>query len=70
VLPFVFATRRRPCDFRRPTEPCGAATTWEPGAPPEAREALERELEALAGWLGLADVAGPGLRRRGSPIRY
>jgi len=36
--------------------------TWEPGAPPEAREALERELEALAGWLGLADVAGPGLR--------
>ena len=29
---------------------------------PEAGEALERELDDLAGWLGLADVAGPGLR--------
>jgi uncharacterized protein YcaQ len=36
--------------------------TWEPGVPPEAGEALERELDDLAGWLGLADVAGPGLR--------
>lgn len=35
--------------------------TWEPEAPPEAAAALLRELRALADWLGLTDVAGPGL---------
>ena len=34
--------------------------TWEPGAPPEAAAALERELAALAGWLELTDVSVPG----------
>lgn len=30
--------------------------TWEPDAPPEARDALARELATLAEWLGLTDV--------------
>lgn len=29
---------------------------WEPGAPDAARPALDRQLEAMAGWLGLATV--------------
>ncbi len=29
-------------------------TTWEPGVPPEARPALDAELERMASWLGLA----------------
>jgi len=33
------------------------ATHWEPGAPPEAREALERHLASMASWLGLGHVA-------------
>ena len=31
---------------------------WEPGAPPEARPALERHLASMASWLGLGGVAG------------
>jgi len=27
--------------------------TWEPGAPAAARDALARNLESMAGWLGL-----------------
>jgi uncharacterized protein YcaQ len=34
------------------------ATHWEPGAPPQAREALGRHLASMASWLGLARVAG------------
>jgi hypothetical protein len=29
---------------------------WEPGAPEEARPALDAELAAMADWLGLARV--------------
>jgi uncharacterized protein YcaQ len=36
--------------------------TWEPGAPPEARAALQRSLESMAHWLGLdAGVVAAGL---------
>ena len=35
------------------------AVHWEAGAPDEARDALRAELGAMAGWLGLAEVAGP-----------
>jgi len=31
---------------------------WEPGAPPEARHALERHLASMASWLGLGGVDG------------
>ena len=31
---------------------------WEPGAPPEAKPALERHLADMASWLGLGGVAG------------
>jgi len=31
---------------------------WEPGAPPEARPALDRHLASMASWLGLGAVAG------------
>jgi uncharacterized protein len=34
------------------------ATHWEPGAPSEARAALERHLADMASWLGLGVVAG------------
>jgi uncharacterized protein YcaQ len=33
------------------------AIHWEPGAPPEARSALNRELASMASWLGLSAVA-------------
>ena len=33
--------------------------TWEPSAPVAAVPALGRELDSLAGWLGLAEVAEP-----------
>lgn len=33
------------------------AIHWEPGAPPEARPALDRHLQSMAGWLGLGSVA-------------
>ena len=32
------------------------AVTWEPGAPPDARAALGRNLESMAHWLGLDHV--------------
>jgi uncharacterized protein YcaQ len=34
------------------------AIHWEPGAPPEARTALYRQLASMASWLGLGAVAG------------
>jgi uncharacterized protein YcaQ len=34
------------------------AIHWEPGAPPEARAALERHLASMASWLGLGTVIG------------
>ena len=34
------------------------AIHWEPGAPPEARPALERHLALMASWLELGGVAG------------
>jgi uncharacterized protein YcaQ len=34
------------------------AIHWEPGAPPEARAALDRQLAVMASWLGLGAVAG------------
>jgi uncharacterized protein len=34
------------------------AIHWEPGAPPEAKSALERHLAEMASWLGLGAVAG------------
>jgi len=41
------------------------AIHWEPGAPPQARGALERHLASMASWLGLGAVAGrsPGSAR-------
>jgi len=33
------------------------AIHWEPGAPPEARQALDRHLASMASWLGLGAVA-------------
>jgi hypothetical protein len=33
------------------------SVTWEPGAPPQARSALQRNLEAMAHWLELDRVA-------------
>jgi uncharacterized protein YcaQ len=34
------------------------ATHWEPGAPPEAKPALDRHLAEMASWLGLRTIAG------------
>jgi uncharacterized protein YcaQ len=34
------------------------AIHWEPGAPPEAKPALERHLADMASWLGLGAIAG------------
>jgi uncharacterized protein len=34
------------------------AIHWEPGAPPEAKPALERHLSSMASWLGLGSVSG------------
>jgi uncharacterized protein YcaQ len=34
------------------------AIHWEPGAPPEAKPALDRHLADMASWLGLATIAG------------
>jgi uncharacterized protein len=34
------------------------AIHWEPGAPPEAKPALERHLASMASWLGLGTVSG------------
>jgi uncharacterized protein len=34
------------------------AIHWEPGAPPEAKPALERHLANMASWLGLGAIAG------------
>ena len=43
--------------------------SWEPEAPPDAAQALERELASLGAWLGLGEVAEPApLRQILSPV--
>lgn len=39
--------------------------TWEPDAPPHARQELAAEMHVMAQWLGLGDVELPGGHRRG-----
>ncbi len=61
VLPFLFGQDLvARCDLRadRRAGVLRVATTWEPGAPGEARAALDRQLSAMAAWLGLGDVDG------------
>ena len=61
VLPFLFGEHLvARCDLKA-DRAAGVlrvhAVHWEPGAPTEARPALEAELAAMAGWLGLTGVA-------------
>lgn len=61
VLPFLFGDELvARCDLKA-DRAAGVlrlqAVHWEPGAPPEARPALDDELALMAGWLGLAGVA-------------
>lgn len=61
VLPFLFGdTLVARCDLKA-DRAAGVlrvhAVHWEPGAPAEARPALDAELGLLAGWLGLGSVA-------------
>jgi uncharacterized protein YcaQ len=62
VLPFLFGERLvARCDLKadRVAGVLRVHTVhWEPGAPPEARPALEAELETMAAWLGLTGVQG------------
>jgi uncharacterized protein YcaQ len=60
VLPFLFGDGLvARCDLKA-DRAAGAlrvhAIHWEPGAPPEAKPALEAELASMADWLGLAGV--------------
>ena len=62
VLPFLFGEHLvARCDLKA-DRAAGVlrvhAVHWEPGAPPEARAALDEELASLAGWLGLSGVTG------------
>lgn len=62
VLPFVYGEHLvARCDLKA-DRTAGVlrvhAVHWEPDAPPEAKAALADELEQMAAWLGLADVAG------------
>ena len=61
VLPFLFGEHLvARCDLKA-DRAAGVlrvhAVHWEPGAPAEARPALDDELAHLACWLGLATVA-------------
>jgi uncharacterized protein YcaQ len=62
VLPFLFGEHLvARCDLKadRATGVLRVhAVHWEPGAPAEARAALDEELASLAGWLGLSGVTG------------
>jgi uncharacterized protein YcaQ len=60
VLPFLYGDRVvARCDVKA-DRAAGVLRlqrlTWEPDAPAAAREALDRELDSLAGWLGLDGV--------------
>lgn len=62
VLPFLYGEHLvARCDLKA-DRTAGVlrvhAVHWEPDAPPEAKVALADELEQMAAWLGLADVAG------------
>ena len=62
VLPFLYGEHLvARCDLKA-DRTAGVlrvhAVHWEPDAPPEAKAALADELEQMAAWLGLADVAG------------
>lgn len=62
VLPFLYGEHLvARCDLKA-DRTAGVlrvhAAHWEPEAPPEAKAALADELEQMAAWLGLADVAG------------
>lgn len=62
MLPFVYGEHLvARCDLKA-DRTAGVlrvhAVHWEPDAPPEAKAALADELEQMAAWLGLADVAG------------
>jgi uncharacterized protein len=61
VLPFLYGDQLvGRCDLKA-DRAAGVlrvqAVHWEPGAPAEARPALDDELRAMAGWLGLGAVA-------------
>jgi uncharacterized protein YcaQ len=64
VLPFLYGDSLvARCDLKA-DRAAGAlrvhAVHWEPGAPPEAKPALEAELASMAGWLRLGSVMGWG----------
>jgi uncharacterized protein YcaQ len=64
VLPFLYGDSLvARCDLKADRAD-GAlrvhAVHWEPGAPPEAKPALEAELASMAGWLRLGSVMGWG----------
>jgi uncharacterized protein YcaQ len=63
VLPFLFGDRLVARVDLKADRTAGVlrvkATHFEPDAPGEAADALREELELLAGWLGLGDVAHP-----------
>ena len=62
VLPFLYSDSLvARCDLKA-DRAAGAlrvhAVHWEPGAPPEAKPALEADLASMADWLSLGSVMG------------